>query len=120
MNITLQDGAVITFFGSTPFYGFTSDIPITEIIVDSNRFSAMNNLLCGHIGFRSAGTGVDRAASTALMLLGAASLILLGSIGGWHDMIGAGSSAPLDRCPAGDGHVGVARDERDEHTTWRP
>jgi hypothetical protein len=73
MNITLQDGTVITFYDLTPFYGFTSETPITQITVDSNRFSAMNNLYVGT--FVSA---VPEPASTALMLLGGTGLILLG------------------------------------------
>jgi hypothetical protein len=47
MHVTLQDGTQVTINGDTPFYGFTSTTPITQIIVDSNRLSAINNLYVG-------------------------------------------------------------------------
>jgi hypothetical protein len=48
MHVTLQDGTQVTINGDTPFSGFTSPTPITEITVDSNRLSAVDNLYVGN------------------------------------------------------------------------
>jgi hypothetical protein len=48
MTITLADGTTEEIESAdTPFFGFTSPLPITSITIDSNRYSGVNDLYVG-------------------------------------------------------------------------